>query len=48
MILGQQAVAAGPGTGVKATFRAAPVSIRFERFTVFQASASAGGHDFRA
>ncbi len=24
----------------------APISIRFERFTVFQASASRGGHDF--
>jgi hypothetical protein len=26
----------------------APISIRFERFTVFHTSGSAGGHDFNA
>jgi hypothetical protein len=30
-----------------ATFRAAPISIRFERFTDFHTSTSGGSHDFQ-
>ncbi len=36
MVFGPQALAPGPGTKAKATFRTATDSIRFERFTVFK------------
>ncbi len=45
MIFARKVLAPGPGTRLMATFRAAPISIRFERFTVFHTSASGGGHD---
>jgi len=44
MIFEPKVLAPGLGTRAKATFRAAPDKIRFERFTVFQAFDSAGGH----
>jgi acyl carrier protein len=45
MVFEPQTLAPGPGTWAMATFRAAPISIRFERFPVFQAPGSAEGHD---
>ena len=46
MVSAGNALAPGPGTRVKATVRWCPLIIRFEQFTVFQASGSPGGHDF--
>jgi hypothetical protein len=45
MVFARKVLAPGPDTGLMATFRAAPISIRFERFTVFHTSTSGGGHD---
>ncbi len=45
MISAGDALDPGPGNRGEAAFRRRPFIIRFERFTVFQASGSAGGHD---